>query len=812
MDNLDKVRARQKSKSEKLMKKNERSRKKACYSGGGEVHSVQNTNASDGNYTSRASSATAKKRGRRRSRFAWVFTLIKTCILIGIIASICLGVWVYSMIDFTFGDDLSSMNLNISSKVYYMDAKGNPSEYAQFDATENRIWVPINKMPANLKNAFVAIEDQRFFTHKGVDIKRTAGATINYLLKGDSSYGGSTITQQLVKNITFDRERTKTRKVREMLRAMVLETKLSKEQILEMYMNTIYLGQGANGVEAAANIYFSKSVSELTLAECACIAGITQYPSRYDPVTQPEANAEKRKLVLGKMLELGDISKKEYDNAIAEGITLNPGRSADDNIQSYFLDHLFEEIQDDFVAKGYTEEFAANMIYNGGLKIYSTVDPMIQNVMEDYYEDNSNFPGYGSEVQPQSAMVITDPHTGEIKGIVGGRGKKDRNRGLNRATQSRRQPGSSIKPIAVYAPAIDQSVITQSTTVDDSPLEIGDWRPKNSGGNFRGLTTVRTAVTHSYNIPAVRVLEELTVNKSFEYMKERLHMTSISDTADRHYSIALGGFSNGITVMEMNGAYSALANDGEYIEPHAYTKIYDVEGKLILTNEITKNQAFTPAATYIVNDILKDVVTMGTGAGAKISGMDTCGKTGTTDESKDRWFAGYTPYYCGTVWFGYDTPRSISASGNPALTIWDNIMTKIHKDLPEKSFEKPEEVVVARVCSRTGYAPSDSCPTINQYTDKAKLKVTCTSDHEYIGTKPYMEIKEEEDKKGEDGEEPEEGTGETSDDNTMEDTTASDTENPLIPAVPEANPPAEPVALPEEIPGAAELSVPVNEM
>ncbi len=807
MDNLDKVRARQKTKSEKLIKKKERSAGRARYSDGREVHSVQNTNAGDVNTTSRTSSATAKKR-RKRSRFAWVFTLLKTVILIGIIASICLGVWVYSMIDFTFGDDLSSMNLNISSKVYYVDSVGNPTEYAQFDATENRIWVPINKMPSNLKNAFVAIEDQRFFTHKGVDIKRTAGATINYLLKGDSSYGGSTITQQLVKNITFDRERTKTRKVREMLRAMVLETKLSKEQILEMYMNTIYLSQGANGVEAAANIYFSKSVSELTLAECACIAGITQYPSKYDPITQPEANEQKRNLVLGKMLELGDISKSEYDTAIAEGITLNPGVSTDDDIQSYFLDHLFEEIQDDFVAKGYTEEFAANMIYNGGLKIYSTVDPMVQNVMEDYYENNANFPGYGSEVQPQSAMVITDPHTGEIKGIVGGRGKKDRNRGLNRATQSHRQPGSSIKPIAVYAPAIDQNVITQSTMVDDSPLEIGDWRPKNSGGGFRGLTSVRTAVTHSYNIPAVRVLEELTVNKSFEYMKERLHMTSVSDTADRHYSIALGGFSNGITVMEMNGAYGALANDGEYIEPHAYTKIYDVEGKLILTNEITKNQAFTPATTYIVNDILKDVVTIGTGAGAKISGMDTCGKTGTTDESKDRWFAGYTPYYCGTVWFGYDTPRSISAGGNPALTIWDNIMTKIHKDLPEKSFEKPEEVVVARVCSRTGYAPSDSCPTINQYTDEAKLKVTCTSDHEYIGTKPYMTIKNEEDEEEEnvEGEETA-NTDETSDDTPGGNTAESDANNTSVTTTSDVIPPAEPAALPAETPSAGDSPV-----
>lgn len=797
MDNLDKVRARQKSKSEKTARKNERSSavrktvQTSSYSGEtNTVHNVHNP-AGAGAVASRSVSKSRKRR-KKRSKFGWLFTLIKMMVLAVIVASICLGAWVYSMIDFTFGDDLSSMNLNISSKVYYTDAGGNPVEYEQFDATENRIWVPINKMPANLKNAFVAIEDQRFFSHRGVDIKRTAGATINYLFKGDSSYGGSTITQQLVKNITFDRERTKTRKVREMLRALVLETKLSKEQILEMYMNTIYLSQGANGVEAAANIYFSKSVSDLTLAECACIAGITQYPAKYDPITQPEANEEKRNLVLGKMLELGDISKEEYDEAVKNGITLNPGKAKINGVQSYFIDHLFEEVQRDLVEKGYTAEFAANMIYNGGLKIYCTVDPTIQGIMEDYYQNNANFPGYGSEVQPQSAMVISDPYTGEIKGIVGGRGKKDLNRGLNRATQSKRQPGSSIKPLAVYAPALDQGIITQSTTIDDSPINIDGWKPKNSGGGTRGYTSVKTAVTYSYNIPAVKVLEALTVDKSFEYLKGRLHMNSISDTADRHLSIALGGLSKGVTVLEMNGAYCALANGGQYIEPHTYTKVYDVEGKLILTNDIVKNQAFSPATAYIMNDILKNVVTTGTGAGAKISGMDTCGKTGTTDNSKDRWFVGYTPYYCGSVWFGYDIPKSISFGGNPALVIWDNIMTKIHKDLPEKEFEKPDDVVEARVCRRTGYAPSSGCSTITQYTDKAKLEKKCTDEHKYIGTKPYrVYTQPKDDKDTEDNE----TTGDTS---VSDDSGEENEESPSTTLAP--NPNTEPTeSLPSEV-------------
>lgn len=754
MDNLDKVRARQKSRTEKKAKlKSRNTEKKAPVN----------------------ATAPVKKRRRRKKKYEWVFTALKIMFLVFLAAAIGFGIWVFSIIDFSFGDDLSSMNLNISSKVYYTDAGGDAVQYAQFDASEKRIWIPIDKMPKNLINAFVSIEDQRFFKHRGVDIKRTVGATLNYVLKGDSSYGGSTITQQLVKNITEDNERTKSRKVREILRALVLETKLSKEQILEMYLNTIYLGQGANGVEAASNIYFSKDASELTLAESACIAGITQYPAKYDPILQPEANKNKRQIILDKMLEFEYISKEEHDQAVNEDIKLNVGEASSVKIQSYFLDHLFEEIQKDLVAKGYTAEFAANMIYNGGLKIYSTVDPRVQEIMEDYFEGDSNFPRLAGSTQPQAAMVICEPQTGKIKGIVGGRGEKDRNRGLNRATQSKRQPGSSIKPIAVYAPAIDLGLITQSTTVDDSPLDVDGWRPKNSGGNFRGDVSVETAVTWSYNIPAVRVLEEVGVNRSFDYMKNKLHVDSLVDSREKNgkvftdknlSSLALGGLTDGVTVMEMNTAYAALANGGMYIEPHMYTKVYDVEGKLILNKEPKREKAFAPSTSYIVTQLLKSVVRSGTGTGAQISGIDTCGKTGTTDDNKDRWFIGYTPYYCGSVWFGYDSPRAISYGGNnPALVIWDNVMSKIHSGLPEKHFAPPQGVEKRTVCSRSGALPTGSCPTTTQYSDPERAKHKCTSDHAYIGTKPYMSIEEYNGEEEEENEENEEGEN-TEDENS----------------------------------------------
>ena len=817
MDNLDKVRARQKAKSEKTKAKGSPSSKSAAPKSKAAGQTPPRTNAKP--HTSgtagekrtpsdtyprktvvpnNANNPPRKRRRRKRSKYDKLFTALKIAFLVFVAVGIVVGIWVFSMIDFSFGDDLSSIDLNISSKVYYTDATGSAVRYAQFDAKENRIWISIDNMPKDLKNAFVAIEDQRFYKHNGVDIKRTTGAVLNYLTRGDSSYGGSTITQQLVKNITNDKERAASRKVREILRSLVLETKLSKDQILEMYMNTIYLSQGANGVEAASNIYFSKPASELTLAECACIAGITQYPSMYDPILQPEANAKKRRLVLDKMLELEYITQKEYDKAVKEKIEIHEGKVKKSKFQSYFLDHLFEEIQDALVEKGYTEDFAANMIYNGGLKIYATVDPEIQGIMEEIYENSSNFPRLSGETQPQSAMVISDPKTGEIKGIVGGRGEKDRNRGLNRATQSKRQPGSSIKPIAVYAPAIDMGVITPTSSVEDSPLDIDGWRPKNAGDNFRGYVDIGTAVSWSYNIPAVRVLEEVGVENSFDYMKNKLGVSSLVTSREKNgkafsdknlSSLALGGLTDGVTVLEMNGAYCSLANGGMYIEPHAYTKVYDVEGKILLNNEPKKQRAFKASTSYLVTNLLKGVVRNGTGTGAQISGIETCGKTGTTDDNKDRWFIGYTPYYVGSVWFGYDSPRAINAGGNPAMTIWKKVMEKVHDELPKKNFECPDTVEELTVCQRTGCAPSKSCVRVTQYADVERAQQKCPGDHEYIGTPAYMEW-EEEGEEGEEGEENTDGENTAGEPNGENEITSSDntaTANPTPPAPTDAS-------------------------
>ncbi len=701
-----------------------------------------------------------KKKARARLMFK---TAAIGAVLFVVIMSATV-IWATWGMDFDFADSFNKYGMSLSSMVYYTDDDGNLVPYERLIADENRIWVDFEKIPETMKNAFVAIEDQRFYKHGGVDIRRTLGAVMNVVFKGDSSYGGSTITQQLVKNITQDKERSKARKIREMVRAIILETKIDKDEILELYMNSIYLGHGANGVQAASHIYFDKDVSELSLVECAAIAGITQHPSTYDPMINPEGNKEKRQLVLDKMLELKYIDKEQYEEASNAELKLSADNSGD-IAQSYFVDCLFEELLYDLInVKGYTSNYATNLIYNGGLKIVGTVDPNVQSAMEDVYENGNGFPVFYGEA-PESAMIVTEPSTGQIKGIVGGKGKKHGARVLNRATQTKRQPGSTIKPIAVYGPAIDTGVITLATSVENSPLNLDGWEPKNANKKFTPPVSIRTAVASSLNLPAIRVLEELGLDKSFEYMTERLHLGLIkskrTDTgiaSDKGYApLALGGLTEGITVSEMNAAYATFANKGIYISPTSYTKVYDSSGNIILSKVPERNQAFSEETAFIMSQLLKGVVTSGTAAGSTISGMDTCGKTGSADDNKDRWFVGYTPYYSAAVWVGYDEPRVISYGGvNPALTIWRSVMNKIHKELPGKTFSQPEAVKRAYACSVNPKFATSVCTGVTDFINTNIITGYCSGDHSNtIGTPGILEEEEEEKEPTEEGENPE---------------------------------------------------------
>lgn len=710
-------------------------------------------------------SSKSKSYSRRSPAFrAFVMALKVMVISVFLIAAIIM-IWAYAQVDFTFGDNLGTFDMKLSSTIYVKGADGEYYAYEQFKSTDNRIWVDIDKVPKHMKNAFVAIEDQRFYSHMGVDLKRTFGAVLNVFLKGDSSYGGSTITQQLVKNITQDKERTNARKIREISRAIVLETKLSKEQILELYMNSIYLSQGVHGVQAASYLYFGKSVDKLSLAQCASIAGITQYPTTYDPILNPENNRKKQLLVLDKMLELKCISKEEYEEAVNEELDFSHGKYDDrkensGKAQSYFADHIFEEAKKDLMEEfDYSEQYAENLLYNGGLKIYATMDPTIQKVAENYYENDKNFPPASGGNVLQSAIIVNDHKTGKLKAIVGGRGEKNENRVLNRATQSKRQPGSTIKPIAVYAPALEENVINLATYIDNAPVVIGEWAPHNANGKFSGPVPVKTAVAWSYNMPAIRTLQAVGIDVAFDYLKNKMHISSLVEKgaySDKNPSLALGGVTHGITPLEMSAAYSCIANGGMYIEPISYTKICTKDGELVFENKPNKNRVFSEETAFLMRELLKGVVASGTATGNKISGMETCGKTGTTDDNKDKWFIGFTPYYCSTVWVGYDKPRVIGAGTELAVGIWRKVMTEIHKELKGESFDKPSGIVKANVCGYTGKYASEGCG-ITDYANKKFLTGYCRGEHPktlLISDTPYVDP-EEENEEGQEGEETE---------------------------------------------------------
>ena len=648
---------------------------------------------------------------------AFVIALIFAVILGAVVGGAMLG-----FIDNSTELIANEYNMDFTSIVYSIDSKtGEAIEYDRLYSEQNRIWADLERIPENLKNAFIAIEDERFLKHNGLDLKRTFGAFLGYIT-GNDSYGGSTITQQLIKNVTGDKDRSPIRKIREIIRAVNLETKMSKDQIIEMYMNTIYLGQGCHGVQAAANVYFSKDVSELTLEECASIAGITQYPSKYDPLLNYEEHKKKQEIVLTKMEELGYITKEECEKAKSAELKLKKGTAKKDGmkIQSYFTDQIVLDVQRDLMTRNkMSESEATKAIFKGGLKIYSTVDPKVQRAMEDVFTNESNFPGWG-EVKPQSAMVVIDPYTGQVRGIVGGKGEKTDNRGLNRATQTLRQPGSSIKPLSVYAPAIEHGVITPATIVDDSPLKIGDWEPRNSDYKFRGKITVREALEWSRNIPAVRILDKLSVDKSFNFLTKNLKISTLVSGekradgkvySDKFYSsLALGGLTDGVSVMEMTAAYSTFVNGGIYTKPITYTKVVDAKGRVILENKPETHKAMSDTTAYTMAQMMRGVVLNGTGGAANLAnGVFAAGKTGTTSDDIDRWFVGYTPNYVGGVWFGYDIPKKMSGLGNPCASIWKKVMDQIHKDVQVKKLVQPNNMAVRAVCQITGKIATDIC-------------------------------------------------------------------------------------------------------
>ena len=720
-----------------------------------------------------------------RKKFTVIFCkALLVCFLAAIIIGGCAGFGVLKgVIDAAPDiDDIDPTPTGYLSVV--LDNQGNQTATLVASGS-NRVYVTLDEIPVDMQHAFVAIEDERFYDHNGIDIKGIIRAGITGITSGHFSQGASTITQQLLKNNVFEgwtdeswSEKVE-RKIQEQYLAVQLSKVKSKEWILENYLNTINLGQNTLGVQAASRRYFGKDVSDLTLSESAVIAGITKNPSAYNPVSYPEENAKRCKQVLKNMKEQGYISEEQYEEALDDDVYSRIQQVnveyAETNPNSYFVDALIEQIVQDLVEKkGYTDTQAYKALYNSGLTIESTQDMPIQQIcdeeinkpenysgdveysfsqrltvekadgtaenyseqtMSSYYRNANpgyslNFPtqeeaqaaidAYKAEIleegdtipekgesviftlQPQSAVTIIDQSTGEVKAIVGGRGDKAGSRTLNRATGTTRQPGSTFKILAAYAPALDTAGMTLATVQDDAPYSYANGTSlRNYDGSYKGFTTLRYAITKSINVVTVKTLTDISPQVGYDYLLN-FGFTTL-DQKDLVQSLALGGITKGVTNLELTAAYATIADGGTYIRPRFYSRILDHEGNVLIDNVEEPNTVLKETTAFLLTDAMKDVVTVGTGTKVNFGNMPIAGKTGTTTKNKDALFAGYTPYYTCTVWCGYDdnTLQTAAKTSNPKV-LWRNIMGRIHENLEYKDFTKPDGIVTATVCKKSG--------------------------------------------------------------------------------------------------------------
>ena len=570
----------------------------------------------------------------------------------------------------------------------------------------NRIYVGLENIPKELQEAFIAIEDARFYSHQGIDLKGIVRAVSLGIKNGGMTQGASTITQQLLKNNVFTDWMSEEsfydslcRKVQEQFLAVRLEQKYSKDWILENYLNTINLGGGTRGVQVAAQYYFGKDVSKLSLAECALIAGITKNPTTYNPLLNPEKSLDRQELVLQAMLDQGYISQEQHDAAVLEdviGSLKERSENAKLKVFSWFEDALLLQIVDDLTATSrYSEEEAWNLIYSGGLTIYSTQDTKLQHICESEATNS----GWYSDDQELS-VVMTDVSTGAVLAIVGSSHEKDASLAYNRATDAVRQPGSTMKVIGEYAAALDKGMITLGTVVDDAPYQYSNGTAlQNSYTNYKGMTTIRDAIASSSNVVALKTYQMAGERTVFEYL-EKFGLTTLTD-ADKNEAISIGGTYNGVTNLEMTAAYNAIANDGKYIRPFFYTKVVNRDGEVILENKSAFEQIIGKSSAQLLTSAMKDVITKGTGQGAAVSGVELAGKSGTTNEKKDLWFVGYSSEYTCGVWGGYDD-NSAQSDGTYVKKIWKEIMREAHSGMSTTALINSDNLINVLICKKCG--------------------------------------------------------------------------------------------------------------
>jgi penicillin-binding protein 1A len=590
---------------------------------------------------------------------------------------------------------------------------------ASLHGQENRIPVPLERIPEHLQEAVIAIEDMRFYQHHGVDPRAILRAAIVDITRGTREQGGSTITQQLAKNAFIENpEKTLKRKVQEAIMAIQLERMYTKREILEFYLNEIYFGHGAYGVQAAAKTYFNKNVEDLNLAEAAMLAGLIKSPGTYSPLMEanlPRAK-ERQALVLDTMVRCDFITREEAEQAKKAPLEFRQGEAEKSSYRyPFYLDYVVEEAEKLLAANGLEEK----LLFTGGLKIYTALDPKTQQKMEQVYHDADNFPKSADEVPVQSAMVVLDPHTGELRALIGGREHEVR-RGWNRAVHTKRHPGSAIKPIAVYAPALEEAGYSPATVVDDVPVSYGKYAPDNYDGRYRGLVSIREAVRWSINVVAVKVLHDIGVERGYNFARDLgLPLTD----RYKYLSLALGAAE--ASPLDMAAAYAAFANGGIWIQPHAVTKITDRFDRVLVEVKPYKKVVMSEQTAFLITDMLQTVVKEGTGTRARLD-RPVAGKTGTTQlpdtpefrgksGTTDAWFIGYTPELVGAVWMGYDQTdpkhylRHVAGGTYPAL-IWKAVMAEALKGQPVRQFPRPPGIVYVSVDAKSGLLPSELTP------------------------------------------------------------------------------------------------------
>ncbi len=651
---------------------------------------------------------------------------------IALVLLLSVGLGIYLGITVDTGADAALFEASRGSRttrLYYNADRGGAVylarewESERLFGSESAIWCPYSDIPPLLSGAFLAAEDKRFFTHSGIDLVRTARAALNEVLHFERSFGASGITQQLVKNLTGDKERSGMRKLREAYRAFMLERKYSKEEILELYLNIVPMGEGCIGVGAGAERYFGKKPSELTAAECACLAAIINAPARYNPVDHPEENKSRRNVVLYEMREFGVIDEEEYLAATEEEVKVLPtGVAEPGRVLSWYTETVIDDVLSDLTEKGgYSRSAAMRLLYGGGLEIYTLVDPWVQSVMEE------SFASFSVQKGVQYAGTVIDPATGDILGIVGGAGQKEGNRLLNYATAPR-APGSALKPLSVYAPAIDAGIINSATVLDDVPLAFTEgglraW-PKNSPEVYLGLCDLGTAIATSKNTVAVQVLRMLGKEKSYATLSRSLRLSGLvrsGKNSEGHRltdldeaPLALGQLTYGTSVRELTSAYTALSGDGSFKKGRTYLAVYDKNGKVLLTNEAESEQVFKKTTACIMTKEMEGVVNGGTANGVRLpGGIAVAGKTGTTSGGRDKWFVGYSPYYLCGIWCG--SPLStVSVAGRPQLAVFNTVMGRLHRDIAKeenapKTFPLAAGVYECRFCRDGGGLMTVDC-------------------------------------------------------------------------------------------------------